>query len=64
MLSTGFKKGRNIVNIKPELELLTMGSDEERILDGLTKMNLAIENHILQYPDQWNWLYRRWKGVR
>ncbi len=58
------ENGRNIVTIQPALELLTTGSDEERILDGSTKMNLAIENHILQYPAQWNWLYRRWKGVR
>lgn len=58
------ENGRNIVTIQPELELLSEGSDQERILDGTIKMNQAIENHILQYPTQWNWLYRRWKGVR
>jgi len=58
------ENGRNIVTIQPALELLTTGSDEERILDGTRKVNQAIENHILQYPAQWNWLYRRWKGVR
>lgn len=58
------ENGRNIVTIKPALELLTTGTDEERILDGSTKMNQAIEDHILQYPSQWNWLYQRWKGVR
>jgi KDO2-lipid IV(A) lauroyltransferase len=57
------ENGRNIVTIQPALEISATGSDEERILDGSTKMNLAIENHILQYPSQWNWLYRRWKGV-
>lgn len=58
------ENGRNIVTIQPELDLQTAGSDQERILDGTTKMNLAIEKHILRYPTQWNWLYRRWKGVR
>jgi KDO2-lipid IV(A) lauroyltransferase len=54
---------RNIVTIQPALELMLTGSEEERIIDGSTKMNKAIENHILQNPAQWNWLYRRWKGV-
>ena len=58
------ENNRNIVTIQPELDLLTTGSDQERILDGTIKMNQAIEKHILQHPTQWNWLYRRWKGVR
>ncbi len=55
------ENGTNIVTIYPELELMTKGSEEERILDGTIKMNQAIERHILQFPTQWNWLYRRWK---
>jgi KDO2-lipid IV(A) lauroyltransferase len=57
------ENGRNIVTFHPALDLLAIGSNEERILDGTTKMNRAIENHILRHPTQWNWLYRRWKGV-
>jgi KDO2-lipid IV(A) lauroyltransferase len=57
------ENGRNIVTIQPEIELLPGGSDQERILDGTIKMNQVIEKHILQHPTQWNWLYRRWKGV-
>jgi len=55
------ENGRNIVTIYPPLELAGEGSDEERILDGTIKMNRAIEEHVLQFPTQWNWLYRRWK---
>jgi KDO2-lipid IV(A) lauroyltransferase len=55
--------GKNIITIYPEIELMTTGSDNERILDGTVKMNRAIEHHIIRYPDQWNWLYRRWKGT-
>jgi len=58
------ENGRNIVTIEPELDLAREGSEQERILDGTIKMNLALEKHILQYPTQWNWFYRRWKGVR
>jgi KDO2-lipid IV(A) lauroyltransferase len=57
------ENGRNIITFHSALELLATGSNEERILDGTIKMNLAIENHIRKYPTQWNWLYRRWKGV-
>ncbi len=57
------ENGKNITTIYPEIELLTVGSDAERILDGTIKMNQAIEKHILQHPTQWNWFYRRWKGV-
>jgi KDO2-lipid IV(A) lauroyltransferase len=54
---------RSIITIYPELKLLPTGSEEERILDGTIKMNLAIEQHVLKHPTQWNWLYRRWKGT-
>jgi KDO2-lipid IV(A) lauroyltransferase len=54
---------KNIITIHPELELLTSGSEEDRILDGTVKMNQAIGLHIIRYPTQWNWLYRRWKGT-
>ncbi len=57
------ENGRNIMTIYPELELLTEGSNDERMLDGTIKMNQAIEQHILRHPTQWNWLYRRWKGT-
>jgi KDO2-lipid IV(A) lauroyltransferase len=54
---------RTIVTIHPPLELLASGSDDERIMDGTIKMNRAIGEHVLRYPSQWNWLYRRWKGA-
>jgi KDO2-lipid IV(A) lauroyltransferase len=57
------ENGRNIMTIQPELELLASGSEEERILDGTRRMNRALEEQILRHPTQWNWLYRRWKGV-
>ena len=55
--------GKTIITIHPELVLSASGSEDERILDGTTKMNEAISLHILRHPTQWNWLYRRWKGT-
>jgi KDO2-lipid IV(A) lauroyltransferase len=57
------ENNRNVMTIYPELELLTTGSEEERLYDGTLKMNRAIEEQILRHPTQWNWLYRRWKGT-
>ncbi len=57
------EKGRSIVTIHPEVEMSEEGSDQERILDGTSRLNRCIEQHILRYPTQWNWLYRRWKGT-
>jgi KDO2-lipid IV(A) lauroyltransferase len=54
---------KNVITIYPEIELMTKGNEDEQILDGTLKMNRAIEHHIIRYPDQWNWLYRRWKGT-
>jgi Kdo2-lipid IVA lauroyltransferase/acyltransferase len=57
------EEGRSIVTIHPEVEVKEEGSDQDRILDGTLRLNNCLEQHILRYPTQWNWLYRRWKGT-
>lgn len=53
---------RNIITVYPELEVPASGSEAEKILELTTRMNRAIGEHVIRHPDQWNWLYRRWKG--
>ena len=55
---------RTVITIYPALELPTAGSEDDRIMAGTVLMNRAIGEHIVRYPAQWNWLYRRWKGEK
>lgn len=54
---------RNIVTIQPEMHVSSQGTEEQRIQKDTERLNRYIEEQIVRYPDQWNWLYRRWKGV-
>lgn len=56
------EEDRNIVTIHPEMELSPEGGDEA-ILRDTERLNRYMEEHIVSYPTQWNWFYRRWKGT-
>jgi KDO2-lipid IV(A) lauroyltransferase len=54
---------KNIITIYPEITPPESADEAGRILELTTAMNRAIGEHIIRHPTQWNWLYRRWKGV-
>lgn len=37
---------------------------EENIMQLIKSMNQALEDKIRQYPEQWFWVHKRWKGAR
>jgi Kdo2-lipid IVA lauroyltransferase/acyltransferase len=37
---------------------------EENIMTIIAKMNQTLEDKIKQYPEQWFWVHKRWKGAR
>ena len=49
--------GRHVVTIHPAVEPVA-GEDP---LAGTRALNRAIEGHIARHPDEWLWVYRRWK---
>ncbi|WP_298273020.1 lysophospholipid acyltransferase family protein [Geobacter sp.] len=51
------EKGRHVVTIYPEMERAPSGDP----LDDTRRLNRAIEGHIARHPDEWLWVYRRWK---
>jgi len=54
---------RNIITIHPEVKLEDV-SQADAVRTYTSRLNHYIEQHIIRYPDQWNWLYRRWKGTK
>ena len=40
------------------------GKMEEDIIGILKEMNRSLELVIRKYPDQWNWIYKRWSGTK
>lgn len=41
-----------------------MRDNQENIMLLIKKMNKALEDKIRQYPEQWFWVHKRWKGSR
>jgi KDO2-lipid IV(A) lauroyltransferase len=37
---------------------------DENVLKVIQEMNQALEDKIRQYPEQWFWVHKRWKGAR
>jgi KDO2-lipid IV(A) lauroyltransferase len=37
---------------------------EENIMTIIARMNQSLEDKIKQYPEQWFWVHKRWKGAR
>ena len=52
---------RHTVTIEGPLELTRTGNDKEDIRTNTAMFTKMIENAILQNPEQWVWMHRRWR---
>lgn len=52
--------GRHRLIIERIIEPERTGELEKDIISVMTEMNRSLENMIKEYPDQWNWVYKRW----
>ena len=41
-----------------------LNDTQENVLQMIRAMNQALEDKIRQYPEQWFWVHKRWKGAR
>jgi len=55
------RDGRHTVTIEGPLELARTGNDEDDIRTNTAMFTKKIENAILQNPEQWVWMHRRWR---
>jgi len=52
---------RHRITIEGPLELTRSGNDQEDIRTNTAMFSKRIENAILQNPEQWVWMHRRWR---
>ncbi|HXY53786.1 MAG TPA: lysophospholipid acyltransferase family protein [Nitrospirota bacterium] len=52
---------RHTVTIEGPLELIRTGDDEKDIIANTSMLTKKIESCILDNPEQWVWMHRRWR---
>jgi KDO2-lipid IV(A) lauroyltransferase len=53
--------GRHVMKFHPPLEWITAGNHREEIYLNTLGYNRVLEGFVLDQPDQWLWMHRRWK---
>jgi KDO2-lipid IV(A) lauroyltransferase len=62
MIRNGFQKHRLLV--KDPIELVLTGDMKKDVEINMQRFTRVLESMILQYPDQWVWIHRRWERKR
>jgi len=62
MIRDGFQKHRLLV--KDPIELVLTGDMNKDVEINMQRFTRVLESMILQYPDQWIWIHRRWERKR
>lgn len=62
MIRNGLEKHRLVIQ-KP-LELIRTGNKKQDVEANTQLFNKTLESTILEYPDQWFWVHRRWERKR
>jgi KDO2-lipid IV(A) lauroyltransferase len=54
-------RGRHVVVVEPEVELLRSGDGERDVQENTALFTQTVERWVRRYPDHWFWMHRRWK---
>ncbi len=52
---------RHKITILPPIELARTGSRADDVRENTQRFTTTIEQMVRRYPEQWNWIHRRWK---
>jgi KDO2-lipid IV(A) lauroyltransferase len=55
------KRDRHTVTMEGPLDLIQTGNREKDIVDNTAMMTKKIEGCVLNAPEQWVWMHRRWR---
>lgn len=55
------EKGKNILEILPEVPLIQSSDEQKDIFDNTQVYHSILEKYIRKYPDQWFWVHNKWK---
>lgn len=60
---SGYRRndGIHVLKFHPEIEWDTQAGKEDAIYQATLACNQALEKFILEHPEQWWWVHRRWK---
>jgi len=58
------ENGKYRFEVLPEVPVVNTGDMEKDVLANTQNFNRVIESIIRRYPDQWCWMYKRWKTQR
>jgi len=53
--------GRHVMEFHPPLEWISADSSREELFLNTLGYNQVLEKFLLDHPDQWLWMHRRWK---
>lgn len=55
------ENNRHTITVEGPLELMRTGDDEKDIIANTAMLTKKIESSILENPEQWVWMHRRWR---
>ena len=53
--------GRHTITVEGPIELIRTGDDEKDIIANTALFTKKLEDTIMQNPEQWVWMHRRWR---
>ena len=55
------ENNRHMITVEGPLDLMRTGDDEKDIIANTAMLTKKIESSILENPEQWVWMHRRWR---